>query len=448
MNLDVLSKSYDIRGVYPTEIDEALYYEIGMGFGKLMDNSNFAVGYDARLSGESLKDALIQGILDSGNNVFDIGLCSTDMIYFSSGFYDDIDVGIMITASHNPKEYNGLKSCLKFAVPINMKDFSKELIDFIENGNKQIREKKGTYIEKDILDDWINHILSFIDIKNIKPLKIVADAGNGVAGVFMEKLAERLGIDMIPLYFEADGNFPNHHPNPIERENMQDLLNKVISENADLGVAFDGDADRMYICDEKGDIWSGTITTAMIAKTILQKNPGKKIVYNTVSGKIVSETIESSGGIGIKEKVGHVYIKETMKKDPDIVFAGEHSGHYFFQNNWNADSGVIAFAIVLELICNENKKSSEIKEEFDVYHAIDEINSKVNDVKQKISELKDIYKDGKIEENDGLTVIFNDFWFNVRPSSNEPLLRLNVEAISKDLAKEKEKEILEIIRKI
>ncbi|MBP8017100.1 phosphomannomutase/phosphoglucomutase, partial [Candidatus Gracilibacteria bacterium] len=386
-------------------------------------------------------------IIDAGKNVIDIDLCSTDMIYFASGKYDEIDIGLMITASHNPKEYNGLKACFKNAFPINMKETGKEIKKYLVDWKDNKNLKKGTYTKKDISDDFVKHVTSFINIKNIKPLKIVADAGNGVAGVFMEKLANKLGFKLIPIYFEPDGNFPNHHPSPIEKENVQDLIKKVKESGADLGVAFDGDADRMYICDEKGEMWNGTITTAMISKLMLEKNPGKKIVYNAICGNIVPEIIAKNKGIGIKEKVGHVYIKEKMGKDNDVIFGGEHSGHYYFRKNWNADSGVIAFTIILELISKSNKKASDLKKEFEKYFSIDETNFKVSSVEKKLAEIKNIYSSGIQDELDGLTVRFKDFWFNVRPSSNEPLLRLNLEASSESLLKEKTEELLEIIRR-
>ena len=447
MNLNILDKSYDVRWIYPSEINEEFYYKIWRGFWELMTESSFAVWYDARLSSEFLKDALIKWILDSWKNVIDIGLCSTDMIYFSSGFYTDVEVGIMITASHNPKEYNWIKCCQKFAVPINMKDFWKKLRNHIENDKFNEISNSWTFIQRNITDDWVDHILSFIDTKNIKPLKVVADAWNWVAGVFMEKLAEKLWIELIPLFFEPDWRFPNHHPSPIEPENMEDLIRKVLETWSDLWVAFDGDADRMYICDEKWEVWSGTITSAMISKVMLQKNPNKKIVYNAVCGNIVPETIVNNSWIPLKEKVGHVYIKEKMNLDPEIIFWTEHSGHYYFRKNWNADSGVIAFVIILELLSLQSKKPSETKEEFEIYYSIDEKNSKVESVSKKLAELKEIYKDWEIDELDWLTIRFEDYWFNVRPSSNEPLLRLNIEAKNKEILYHKEKELLEIIKR-
>lgn len=455
MNLNIINKSYDIRWIYPTEINEEYYYKLGFAFASLQNNTKtFVIWCDSRLSSSSLKSALISWIIDADKKVIDVWLCSTDMIYFASWKYSEVDVWIMITASHNPKEYNWLKSCHKNAAPINMKVFWLEIVNYIENNKievsiKNIDELKKdiNYMQRDISSDFVDHIVSFVDIENIKKLKVVADAGNWVAWVFMEKLAKKLWFELVSMYFEPDGNFPNHHPSPIEPENVEDLIKKVKETRADLWVAFDWDADRMYICDETWELWSGTITTAMITKLILSKNPGKKIVYNAVCGNIVQDVINANKWIWIRAKVGHVYIKELMNLDSDIVFGWEHSGHYYFNKNWNADSWVIAFVIILELISKSWKKSWEIKKEFEKYYAIPETNSKVRSVSEKLKELKEIYKDWTQDEFDWLTVRFKDYWFNVRPSSNEPLLRLNVEANSKELLESKTNELLDVIRR-
>lgn len=454
MNYNIINKSYDIRWIYPSEINEEYYYKLGFAFGVLQKNTKtFVVWCDSRLSSDSLKQAIISWLLDSWKYVIDAWLCSTDMIYFASWRYSEVDIWIMITASHNPKEYNWLKSCYKNAAPINMKIFWNEIINFLQNNSIEVKiisqeelYKNAYYSKKDISDDFVDHVTSFIEKRNIKPLKIVADAGNWVAWVFTTKICDKLGIELIPMFFEPDGNFPNHHPSPIEPENVEMMIKKVIETNSDLWVAFDWDADRMYICDEKWEILSWTITTAMIAEMILKKNPWKKIIYNAVSWNIVPDIIKTNNWVWIRSKVGHVYIKELMNLDQDIVFWWEHSGHYYFRNNWNADSWIIAFVVALELISKSWKKPSEVREEFEKYFAIPETNSKVTSVPDKLAELKEVYKDWIQDEFDWLTVRFSDYWFNVRPSSNEPLLRLNVEANSKDLLKEKTQELLNIIR--
>lgn len=446
MNLEILDKSYDIRWIYPNDLDEEFYFKLWYAFAVLNKEARvFAVGCDSRLSSELLKKSLISWIIWAWKNVIDIWLCSTDMIYFASMWYW-VDIAMMITASHNPKEYNWLKSCYKNAVPINMKEFWKEIKDYFLSSSFKLSESSWRYEKRDISDDFVEHIASFIDISKLKKFKIVADAGNWVAWIFMEKLASKLNFELIPMHFEPDGNFPNHHPSPIEMENVVDMIAKVKEIWADLWVAFDWDADRMYICDENWEIWSWSITTAMISKMMLSKSPWKKIIYNAVSSDIVKKTIEDNYWIPIREKVWHVYIKERMAKDEDIIFGGEHSGHYYFRKNANADSWVIAFAVVLALISSSSKKPSELRKEFEVFYSIEETNSKVSDVKSKINELKEIYSAWEIDELDWLTIRFSDYWFNVRPSSNEPLLRLNLEAVSKEIMEEKSKEILDFIR--
>lgn len=350
MNTSIIGTSYDIRGIYPSDIDEDMAYRFGQALVRIFAFQCTAVGYDARLSGPALRDALIRGITDAGSSVVDIGLCSTDMCGFATARYADIDFSIMITASHNPKEYNGFKMTEKNAKPVNTKTYGAQMREMLQLEALSVH-KKGSTKSRDIVSDWVTHILSFVDTSVLKDLKVVVDAGSGTAGVFMAELAKRAGFTMIPLFLEPDGNFPYHHPSPIEPENTLDMRNKVREVGANLGVAFDGDADRMYVCDESGEMFSGTITTAIIASIFLPRHPGEKFIYNAVCGDIVPETIVSQGGASVIEKVGHVYIKETMAKDPEICAGGEHSGHYYFRDNNNADSGVIAFIIVLEAIC-------------------------------------------------------------------------------------------------
>ncbi len=394
MNLEVLDKSYDIRWVYPYEIDEEFYFKLGFAFAKLnIDSKTFAIWCDSRLSSEKLKKSMISWILMAWKDVLDIWLCSTDMIYFASWKYEDVDLWIMITASHNPKEYNWLKSCKKNAVPINMKEFWKEIKNFFENRDFKPMEVTWKYSKRDVSDDFVEHITTFLRPWFKSKFKVVADAWNWVAGVFMEKLSQKFWFELIPMYFDPDGNFPNHHPSPIEPENVEDMIEEVKKTKADIWVAFDWDADRMYICDEKWNLFSGTVTSAMIVKMMLEKNRWKKIIYNAVCGDIVRDMIDENSWIWIKEKVWHVYIKEKMASDEEIVFGCEHSWHYYFRNNWNADSWVIAFAVALELLWESGKKPSEVRNEFERYHSIVETNSKVSSVSQKISELKEKYSD-------------------------------------------------------
>ncbi|EKE27329.1 MAG: hypothetical protein ACD_3C00223G0006 [uncultured bacterium (gcode 4)] len=448
MDTKILNKSYDLRWVYGKDINEELYYKMWFAFATLQRRAEiFIVGCDARLSSESLKQALIEWILDTWKNVIDIWLCSTDMIYFATWAYEEVDVWLMITASHNPKEYNWLKACSKNAIPINMKSFWVELQDFIAKWELIKKPILWNYKYTDISDDFIEHIASFVDLSKLKKFKVVADAGNWVAGVFMEKLAKKFNFELIPLFFEPDWDFPNHHPSPIEPENVKDMIKKVLEARADLWVAFDWDADRMSICDEAWVVWSWTITTAMIAKVMLEKFPKKKIIYNSVCGNIVPETIERMWWIPVKEKVGHVYIKEKMYIDNEIIFWWEHSGHYYFRKNWNADSWVIAFAKILDLLSEWDSKPSEVRKEFETYLAVPEINFKVSNVWDKLDELRSKYRDWSQDMFDWLTVRYHNWWFNVRPSSNEPLLRLNIEARNESLLNEKFLELKEIISK-
>lgn len=440
MNLSIVGTSYDIRGIYPTDLDENFYYQFGRAMVEIFHFQKAAIGRDARLSSPVLTAALIRGITEGGADVMDVGVCSTDMISFATGHYSDIDFGIMVTASHNPKEYNGMKICLKDAVPVNTKTYGAQIRKLMEQ-DFAVVPNIGKIEHRDIVSDFVDHVCKFVDASKIRPLKVVADAGNGVAGVFFSGVAKKLGFECIPLYFEPDGDFPNHHPSPIEPENLEAMIEKVRETGADMGVAFDGDADRMFVVDENGEIFNGTTTTAIIAALTLVHNPGKSVIYNAVCGDVVRETVESLGGKAFIEKVGNVYIKEHMMRNPEVVFAGENSGHYFFQNNWNADSGIIAFVILLECISESNKPASSVRKQYDPYPRLQETNFRVADVRAKIAELKEKYADGEQSEFDGLTVRYADWWFNVRPSSGEPLLRLNIEARTEERLREKEMEL-------
>ena len=444
MNLSCLDKSYDIRGIFPAEIDAQWAYLFGKAFADCMDGQTVVVGMDARLSGPTLRDALIRGLTEQGKDVVNIGLCSTDMIYFATGYDEHYDAGIMITASHNPKEYNGFKCCGRKSVPLNMKDFGAKMRPLMDGSQSfAVVDRTGALQERSLVEPWVDHILSFIDLSHIQPLKVVADAGSGVAGVFLPLLFQKMGCELIPLFFEPDGNFPFHHPSPIEPENLEDMIRTVRETGADLGVAFDGDADRMYICDETGAVFSGAVTTAIIAETILKKNPGAGIIYNTITSNIVSDVIKKYGGKPVCEYVGHVYIKQKMAQDPSILFGGEHSGHYYFRKNWNGDSGVIAFVFVLDLLCQLGRKASVLRQEYEIYPAITETNFRVASVAETLSAAKARFADAEnIIEGDGVTFRYPDFWFNLRPSSNEPLLRCNLEALTQAVCDARASEVL------
>jgi len=442
-----LQRWYDPRWTYPDQINERNYEKLGQFFWNYLEWRNIAIGYDARLSSQSLKSAFIEGIIQTGKNVIDLGLCSTDMLTFSTGKYSEIDWWVMITASHNPPQYNGLKVCKKYARPVNVKEISTEIISFLEDKSILIENKKiGTITEKNIINDRIAHILTFVDTKSIKPLKIVVDAWNWTAGIFVWKLLEKLNCEVIPMYFEPDGNFPNHEANPLKPENTEDLIQKVKETNADLWVAFDGDADRVMICDETWIMLSGSIITALISQNIIKKNPNCKIVYNTVCGRIVPDTIKQFGWIPVRSVVWHTYIKNMMNEDSQILFAGEHSAHYFFKDNRNADSGSIALVQILEIISSIWKKVSDIRKSYEKYVAITETNFQVDDPEKVYKVLKEYFAEKwVIDEKDWLLINFSDRRFNVRPSSNEPLLRLNLEAKTKEKLDKNFQEIKTII---
>lgn len=438
-------KSYDIRGIYPETINEEIVHAIGVAFVNKYGLKRVGVGRDGRTSSPALAKAIIAGIIDAGADAIDLGITTTDMTYVASAYYDDIDAAVIITASHNPSEYNGLKAVLKGAVAVSGNDGFYAMRDMLVNDELQLAETKGTLSERDVYADYTAKLLSLIDVPKIKPLKVVIDAGNGVGGFAVEKVFKDLPIEIIPLYFEIDGTFPNHQPSPIEDKNIADLKKKVLEVGADLGLAFDGDGDRVYLVDEKGQGVNATLMSAMIAKQMLEKNPGEKILYNVNVGWIVPETVEKMGGTSLITPVGHSLIKAIMRKENGL-FACEHSGHYFFRNLYNADSGIMASLFVFEILSEDNRPLSEITREFDIYSLSGEINTTVADPFAKIAELKAKYTDGKQSDMDGLKVEYPEWKFIVRASNTEPLLRLNVEAKTVAMMEEKRDELLAIIR--
>ncbi|MDO8741225.1 MAG: phosphomannomutase/phosphoglucomutase [Candidatus Woesearchaeota archaeon] len=436
-------KAYDVRGIYPTELNEDVAYKVGKAFVSLIKPKNVVIGRDMRLSSDSLFNSLSKGITEMGADVIEIGLCSSDMVYFAVGFYK-YDAGIMITASHNPKEYNGLKFVKKGAVPISSETGLREIEKIAEKNDFKAAKNKGKITKKDVMQDYIKNILKFVDIKKIKPLKVVVDAGNGMAGKVMPEIAKHLPIKLIPLYFKLDGSFPNHIPNPVFEESTIELKKTIRREKADLGLAFDGDADRVGLIDEKEKFVPGALTTAMVAKKMLSKHPGAKIIYSSTSSWIVAETIKKCKGKPIMSPVGHSFIKQWMR-NYNALFGGEGSGHYYYQDNFYADSAFITALIVMEMISEEKKPLSKILEQYKKYFAIEETNFEVEDKGQKIKEIMQKYSSGKINDIDGIRIEFDDWWFSVRASGTEPLLRLNLEAKSKKVMEEKARELKNII---
>ncbi len=438
-------KAYDVRGIYPTEFDTGQAREIGMALVDYLDCKEVAIGRDMRVSSELIFKALADGISSQGAAVVDLGLVSTDGLYFAVGKYG-YDAGVMITASHNPKEYNGLKICKKDAIPLSGDEGLNQMRDLINQGKLKANTIKGVITSKNVNEAYINHCLTFIDAAKIKPYKIAVDAGNGMAGQTVPSIFNKLPGELVSLYFELDGNFPNHPASPIEPQNIEDLQEKVVSENCDFGVAFDGDADRMFLIDEKGNGLGGSEVTALVSKMLLKKNPGSTILYNAICSRCVPEVVEKMAGKSIRSRVGHALIKPLMRQE-NAIFGGEHSGHFYFRDFWFADSGLIAFLICWQLMSEEKKPLSELVADIDPYYRIHETNSTVANIPGKLMELENIYKnkEAMLDHLDGLTISYNDWWANIRPSNTEPLLRLNVEAKSKALLDEKKSELLKII---
>ncbi|GHO50178.1 phosphomannomutase/phosphoglucomutase [Ktedonospora formicarum] len=438
--------AYDIRGVYGEKLTEETAYIIGRAAGQYLDVPEIAVGRDMRLSSPQLAANLIRGLTDQGVNVIDLGLVTTDALYFAVGKFN-YAAGVMITASHNPGKYNGMKFCRAQAYPISRDTGLGEIRDLAVKGQFSEPTQKGEVSKQDITDAYVQHALSFIDIKKIKPLKIVADAGNGMAGLMLPHVFKHLPCELVPLYFELDGSFPNHPASPIEPENMVDVQKKVRETNADMGVAFDGDADRMFPVDEHGDLVDGSMVTLAVTNSLLQKQPGSTILYNLIVSRAVPELVEKLGGKSGRTRVGHSFIKAQMR-DENAIFGGEHSGHFYFRDNWYADSGLIAFLIMLELVSTEDKPLSEAIKPLDIYYRSGEINSTVQDAQAKIAQVKEHF--GKqarsVDTLDGVSVDYGDWWFNVRASNTEPLLRLNLEAKNPSLMEQKRDEVLSFIR--
>ncbi|MDQ5873778.1 MAG: phosphomannomutase/phosphoglucomutase [Actinomycetota bacterium] len=446
-DLSAIFKAYDVRGTYPDEIDEDAATRIGAALARFCDASRLAVGRDMRTSSEALAQAFARGASSVGAEVLDLGLVSTDGLYFASG---KLDVpACMVTASHNPGRYNGFKPCRAGASPIGSESGLKDIQALAEKGEGVGEVSAGSDSDVgeqlDIIGDYSAHCRSFVEVEALRPLKVVVDAGNGMAGLTVPVVFADLPFRLVPLYFELDGTFPNHPASPIEPANLVDLRRAVQETGSDLGIAFDGDADRMFLVDERSNPVSGSTTTALVAERVLKKHPGERIIYNLICSWAVPEVIKENGGEPIRTRVGHSFIKDIMATT-GAVFGGEHSGHYYFRDNFRADSGMIAALLVLEALSLAGKPLSELLEPFNRYSASGEINSEVEDQKERLEALADAYKEGKLDRTDGLTIELEDWWFNCRPSNTEPLLRLNLEARTEELMKTKRDEVLSLIR--
>jgi len=435
--LDPIFKAYDVRGIVPEQIDERMARAIGSGFARFAIEQGDATGRpvsrvlvarDMRPSGTGLVSAFADGVQAQGLDVVDLGLGSTDLMYFASGSLDA--PGAMFTASHNPAQYNGAKFCLSGARPVGEDSGLgriKEVAEADLDGSVEPAAVAGERTQRDLLDAFADHIRSFVDVSLLRPLKVVADTANGMGGLVVPAVFSTLPFDLEVMYGELDGTFPNHPADPIQPENTADLRARVVEVGADIGLAFDGDADRVFLVDEQGVGLSGSTTTAIIAAGILDKHPGETVIHNLICSRTVPEVVEEHGGTPLRTRVGHSFIKQVMA-ETGAVFGGEHSAHYYFRDNYRADSGLIAALVVLEQLSVAGVSLSELRRPFERYADSGEINTKVTDTAAVIERVAAHYADRPQDRMDGLTVDGGDWWFNLRPSNTEPLLRLNLEA--------------------
>jgi phosphomannomutase len=440
-------KAYDIRGIHPTELDEDGAYRVGRAYVEQFEPRTVAVGRDMRLSAPSMSAALMEGAADGGADVLDLGMVGTEMLYYAVGELG-LEGGVCVTASHNPKEYTGMKIVRRGALPVGGDSGLEDVRRRAERTFGEV-EHRGEIRSEDIWDGFVDKVLSFIDPGAIRPLKVVIDAANGMAGAMLPPVLARLPqLDVVRCYFEPDGSFPNHEPNPLLPENRAFVVDKTRSEGADLGVAYDGDADRCFFVDDTGEFVPGDFVTALLARAMLAKEPGARIIYDVRASWAVPRAIEEAGGIPLVNRVGHAFIKHRMRKE-NALFAGEVSAHYYFRDFSQADTGVVPFLVMLEILSERGQSLSELLAPFrERYFITGEINTPVADVALKLQELKERYTDegGRVSHLDGISVDFDDWHFNVRPSNTEPLLRLNLEALGRETMERRRDEVLELIR--
>jgi len=439
-------KAYDVRGLVPEQFDEAVARDIGGAFARLVrrvepSTTRVAVGRDMRPSGPGLVEAFTAGVLDQGLDVVDLGLCSTDMLYFASGHLDV--PGAVFTASHNPAGYNGIKCCLSAARPVGIDSGLGEVRDEVVAG-VPAGPGGGAVSTLDLLDAFADHVRSFVDVRALRPLRVVVDTANGMGGMVVPAVFDALPFDVEILYGELDGTFPNHPADPIQPENLEDLRARVVAAGADVGLAFDGDADGVFLVDERARPVSGSLTTALVAAGVLEREPGAAIIHNLICSRVVPEVITELGGRPLRTRVGHSFIKEVMAAE-GAAFGGEHSGHYYFRRNYRADSGLIAALVVLEALSRSAGPLSELLAPYDRYAASGEINLQVEDPAAFIELVAGHYADRPQDRLDGLTVDGDGWWFNLRPSNTEPLLRLNLEAADEAMCAERVTEVRAVI---
>jgi phosphomannomutase len=445
-DLEKIFKAYDVRGVVPEELDEAVAEAVGAAIVRLTGTKTLVTLHDMRTSSEPLAEALGRGAASAGADVIHGGLGSTDMVYYASGSLDM--PGAMITASHNPAKYNGIKLCKEGAKPVGIETGLAEIKEMVANGVPAYDGEPGTVTHRDLLPGYAEYLKKLVDISGIRPLKVVVDAGNGMAGHTVPQVFEGLPITLIPLYFELDGTFPNHEANPIDPENLRDLQRAVKEHQADIGLAFDGDADRCFVVDERGEIVNPSVLTALIAARELADEPGATVIHNLITSRAVPELIKSRGGTPVRTRVGHSFIKAKMA-ETNAVFGGEHSGHFYFRDFWFADSGMLAALHTLAALGHDERPLSALLSEFSRYVASGEINSEVADQAATTADVRAKYSQRAgltVDELDGLTISAEDWWFNLRPSNTEPLLRLNVEAASEAEMAAIRDEVLGLVR--
>ena len=430
-DFDAIFKAYDVRGTVPDQFDVDGARAIGGAFARFITaqgETSIVVGRDMRPDGEEFAAAFGEGAMDHGVDIVDAGLCATDMMYYASGVLDM--PGAVFTASHNPAGYNGIKMCLAKAAPIGSESGLQVIKQMAKDGPDPTPHR-GSRSERDMLDGYVDHVHSFVDVADLKPLKVVADTANGMGGLVLPAVMAGLPFEIDHMYPELDGTFPNHPADPIQPENQKDLMARVLATGADIGLAFDGDADRVFLVDEHARAISGSLTTALVARSILAREPGATIIHNLICSKTVPEVVAECGGIAVRTRVGHSFIKQVMA-ETGAVFGGEHSGHYYFRDNFRADSGLIAALVVLEALGRHPAGLADLVSTLDRYAASGEINTTVDDASVVIERVAAAYGDADQDRLDGLTVDLGDWWFNLRASNTEPLLRLNLEAATDD----------------
>ena len=444
-DLGSIVKAYDIRGLVDEQLDTEVVVAIGRAAAVELGGTAIVVGRDMRPSSEPLAAAFMDGVQAAGVDTIDIGLASTDMLYYASG---RLGVpGVMFTASHNPPQYNGMKFCRAGAEPVSLDTGLGRIRDLAQGREVPSAPVAGTGRRLDMVAEYADHVRSFADIEAFRPLKVAVDAGNGMGGLVVPAVLDPTSVQVVPLYFELDGTFPNHPANPIEPENLRDLQRVVVEQGCDIGLAFDGDADRMFCVDERGRAVSPSLVTALIAEVLLKEEPGATVLYNLICSRIVRETIEHAGGNPVRTRVGHSFIKAVMA-ETGALFAGEHSGHYYFRDNFRADSGLIASVLLLQALSRHEGSASSLFAPYDVYVASGEVNSEVADQAAATERVMQQFIDrGDADWADGLTLSADDWWFNLRPSNTEPLLRLNVEAVDTSTMTRIRDEVLDIVRR-